>query len=282
METPYDEEYYGWLTECAVGSARVIVPLVLDLVQPKSVVDVGCGVGAWPAVFREHGVEEAWGVDGDWVDTKALRIPREHFVEADLNAPLDLGRRFDLVVSLEVAEHLDEANAVTFVETLTRHGPVVLFSAAVPDQGGASHVNEQWPAYWVEHFRQQGYAVADPFRRAIWEDDRVAWWYTQNVFLFVREDRLGAAPRLQEEVSRTPDAILPVVHPRLFALCHERVEAQREHGDKLWAWAVGLEEEAAALRTLPVRKVLRALPGRVVRTLTARVRSALAGKHAGP
>lgn len=265
MERLYDEEYYDWLTERTVESARVVVPLVLDLVQPRSILDVGCGIGLWPAVFHEHGVGEVWGVDGAWVDSEALRIPRERFIEADLSAPLRLDRSFDLVVSLEVAEHLAEASAETFVDTLTRHGPVILFSAAIPGQGGTGHVNEQWPDYWITRFHRRGYVVADALRREVWEDERVAWWYAQNLFVFVREDSLAAHPRLAREAERTPARVLPVVHPEMFGGCRQQASALRARADELWAWAVHLEEAVAAAQRpdrISPKLALRALASR--------------------
>ena len=142
-ENIYNEDYYDALKEGARDSARVLVPLVLDLVDARSVVDVGCGLGTWLSVFREHGIEELLGIDGPHIDTSSLEIAPEHFVAHDLQHPLDLERHFDLVVSLEVAEHLPAACAETFVSSLVGLGPVILFSAAIPAQGGEHHVNEQ-------------------------------------------------------------------------------------------------------------------------------------------
>ncbi len=117
-ENIYDEDYYDALKEGARDSARVLVPLVLDLVDAESVVDVGCGLGTWLSVFREHGIEELLGIDGPHIDPSLLEIPPERFVTHDLEHPLDLERRFDLVVSLEVAEHLPAGCAETFVSSL--------------------------------------------------------------------------------------------------------------------------------------------------------------------
>src|SRR5262245_44009168 len=133
---PYTNEYYRALSDGARRSARVVLPLVLEFVRPRSVIDVGCGLGTWLAVFREHGVEDVWGMDGDHVDREWLEIPADRFLAHDLSQPLRLGRSFDLVVSLEVAEHLPPSCADAFVESLTRLGPLLLFSAAAPYQGG--------------------------------------------------------------------------------------------------------------------------------------------------
>src|SRR5438874_4807793 len=124
----------------------------MQRVSPRSVVDFGCGLGIWLEKFVLHGVEDYVGVDGPWVPQDDLHFRQDHFVAARLDRPLRLGRRFDLAVALEVAEHLPDHRGSTFVRTIVEHAPCVLFSAAVPQQGGTDHVNEQWPDYWAELF----------------------------------------------------------------------------------------------------------------------------------
>ena len=119
-----------------------VVPIVLDLIRPGSVVDVGCGLGEWLATFQEHGVSDILGIDGDYVDRDMLYIPQQDFKTIDLNRPFTLNRTFDLAVCLEVAEHLEAEHANDFVESLTRLAPIILFSAAIPLQSGTNHVNE--------------------------------------------------------------------------------------------------------------------------------------------
>src|SRR5262249_37347034 len=96
---PASNGYYRALSDGARRSARVVLPLVLEFVRPRSVIDVGCGLGTWLAVFREHGVADVWGVDGDYVDRERLEIPAGRFLAHDLSQPLPLGRSFALVVS---------------------------------------------------------------------------------------------------------------------------------------------------------------------------------------
>lgn len=212
--TEYPSDYHSGLREGALRSAREIVPLVMEFVRPASVVDVGCGSGAWLSVFQEQGVGDVCGVDADWVDRDSLLFPPDRFIAADLEKPLQLDRRFDLVVSLEVAEHLIPESAQSFVDSLVRLGPVLLFSAAVPFQGGTNHFNEQWPGYWAAYFAQRGYVDIDCLRHSIWDNERVEWWYAQNVLFFVRKDRLALYPALQAK--HQPDAPRPLslVHPR--------------------------------------------------------------------
>lgn len=197
-------------------SARHIVPLVLGLIKPKSVVDVGCGTGDFLSVFYEKGIHDICGVDGPWVDKKNLRIPDALFLPTDLTKPLNLHRTFDLAVSLEVAEHLDQKFAKTFIHSLTRLSPVVLFSAAIPFQGGVHHVNEQWPEYWASLFEREGYLPIDCIRRAVWDNPEVSVWYAQNSFLFVSRNHLTQNSKLQLEWERSKGFPFSMVHPKLY------------------------------------------------------------------
>jgi hypothetical protein len=168
------------------------------------------------SVFEEHGVEDVWGVDGGWVNKKRLEIAEERFVPFNLEQPFHMDRRFDLVVSLEVAEHLPEECANTFVESLTRLGPVVLFSAAIPHQDGANHINCQWPEYWAERFDEKDYVVIDCLRRKIWRNENVAKWYRQNILMFAAREHLEEHPSLSEAYTLHGTSQLSVVLPEKY------------------------------------------------------------------
>src|SRR5262249_48549974 len=133
-------------SEASEASARTVLPIVFDLWRPASVVDVGCLFGGWAAVASELGVGEVLGIDGGYVDRSRVPAP---FLPHAPPQPLLIDRRFDLAISLEVAHYLPERRAAGFVADLCRLAPAVLFSAAIPHQGGYGHVNEQWPAYWA-------------------------------------------------------------------------------------------------------------------------------------
>lgn len=209
----YDEQFFHDRSGSR-RSADVVVPQILDLIEPRSVVDVGCGTGTWLAAFLEQGVEDVLGIDGDYVPLDKLEIPQDRFVEANLEQPLELGRRFDLAVSLEVGEHLPETAAAAFVDSLVRLSNLVLFSAAIPDQYGTHHINEQWQDWWADRFEHHGYVAVDALRPRLWRDDRVEWWYIQNTLLYVDPVELERRPRLEELHARTARDQLALVHPR--------------------------------------------------------------------
>jgi SAM-dependent methyltransferase len=209
----YGPDFFDRLQGRSLLSAKVIVPLVMKLVGPKSVVDIGCGTGTWLSVFREWGVAEVYGVDGDWVDDSQLEIQTDQFQRRDLTHPLVLTRQFDMAMSLEVAEHLPADSADTFVDTLVRLAPVVLFSAATPYQGGHHHLNEQWPEYWALRFAARGYRVADCLRDKVWEDERVSYWYRQNILLFCKQKFLAVHAELHRHAEASGLSHLKRIHP---------------------------------------------------------------------
>jgi SAM-dependent methyltransferase len=189
----YRTDFYRFLASFAVRSAQRIVPKLTAAVRIRNVVDFGCGQGAWLSVWTATGASVT-GVDGPYVDRRHLLIGTDDFHAADLAAPIDLVRQFDLVQSLEVAEHLPATKAGQFVDTLTAHGPCVLFSAAVPGQGGENHINEQPLDYWRAFFRERQYAAVDYLRPLICDDPEIAPWYRCNIMLYVKDDAIASLP----------------------------------------------------------------------------------------
>jgi SAM-dependent methyltransferase len=220
-ETPkrmnvYDRKFFAKLAEEGRCSARALLPVLLEIYRPTSVVDVGCGSGTWLAVSQELGIGDVFGIDGAYVDPLLLEIPSDRFLSTDLAEPLVLSRRFDLVVCLEVAEHLPAASAETLVESLTQLGPVVLFGAAIPHQGGVNHINEQWPEYWTELFRNRGYVLIDCIRPQIWNNEEIMWWYRQNTLLFVQHSQMESVAALREAARCPGLGGLALVHPESY------------------------------------------------------------------
>lgn len=212
----YRREWFAARAPATRSSAEAIVPYIVDVIRPQSVVDVGCGPGTWLAVALETGVPRVLGIDGDWIDTDQLEIPVERFVRRDLVSDrVELDERFDLAVSLEVAEHLPIERASAFVQDLVTLAPVVLFSAAVPCQGGTDHRNEQWPAYWERLFGEHDYIGVDCVRPRYWTDERVRYFYAQNAVLYVDKRRLNEFPGLNGAVG-LGEPVRSLVHPRLY------------------------------------------------------------------
>lgn len=209
----YDETFLDNATRWNSASARRVAAILQPLLRARSVLDVGCAQGAWLRAWKEAGVAEIAGVDGSYVDRSRLQIPAESFVDRDISQAFDLGRSFDLVQCLEVAEHLPAAQAATLVDNLVRHGTTILFSAAPPGQGGENHVNEQPYEYWRALFRERGYDAMDAVRPLVKADPDVADFYRYNIFLYARSDVVATlAPGLA--AARVPaQRALPDISP---------------------------------------------------------------------
>ena len=184
----YDKVFFDQMTEGSLTSARVVLPILFRYSKPTSIVDVGCGRGTWLRAAAEYGVEQLLGIDGGYVERDTLLIDEQSFRAWNLAERIELPRRFDLAISVEVAEHLPLYRAETFVADLVKLSDMVLFSAALPYQGGTDHINEQWLEFWAILFRRHDYVPCDLFRRQIWGDKRVEFWYSQNLLLFCKQD----------------------------------------------------------------------------------------------
>lgn len=230
----YDQRFFSQTTASAAPSAQVVAPLLLRLVQPQSVLDVGCGEGAWLKAFQDQGVPRLLGLDGSYVDRSQFLLDSACFRAADLARPVELEESFDLALCLEVAEHLPARQSRPLVRLLTRAAPVVLFSAAVPGQLGVGHVNEQWPGYWEARFAEHGYRRLDPIRRHIFQDARVAGWYQQNLFLYASAQALAGSPALRAEADRCAGQEIELVYRHVLGRYQSLRGLLRELPRALW------------------------------------------------
>ncbi len=211
-EKVYSKKYYGAQSKGSLNSANETIPVILQYINPRSIVDVGCGIGTWLKVWMEKGVTDVLGIDGDYVSTGQLLIDRSNFLATDLEKPITVARHFELAMSLEVAEHIKPEFARTFITSLCSLSNVVLFSAAVPNQGGALHYNEQYPDYWIGIFNELGYLPYDCIRENIWMNDQIDGCYRQNMLFFVKKE----VAHLYQNITKENKKILPVVHPIHF------------------------------------------------------------------
>ena len=196
----YDSTFFDYVNSGAITSANRLLPKLQEHIHVRSVLDVGCGQGAWLSAWRDLGVENLLGLDGDYVDRGKLLVTESEFKATDLTNGFRLGQRFELVQSLEVAEHLPMSCAAGFIDSLVAHSDLCLFSAAPKGQGGDNHVNEQPYDYWRAHFARHGYQVFDFVRPLVASDGEVEPWYRFNVFLYASRAR---AVTLPVEVQKT-------------------------------------------------------------------------------
>lgn len=214
----YNSRYYQWQSIGASKSSRVIVPLVTSFVEPKSVIGVGCGVGAWLKTFADGGIKDYLGIDGSYIDRSKLLIPRKYFIAKDLSRPLGLKRRFDLAICLEVIEHIPPSKSGQLVKSPTKLSDCVMFSGAVPFQGGTDHKNERWQSYWIAKFKKYNYIAVDALRPKIWNNQLVDWWYRQNTLLLVKDTALKNYPQLAHAYALQAYTIVDIVHPQKYLM----------------------------------------------------------------
>lgn len=207
----YDREFYGD-QQIAYNSAKCILDLVSKWHKPRSVIDIGCGLGTWLKVWQELDSSiKIVGLDGNDVESDERYIPLDSYGKVDLTQNYtqsllvaskliskQMGgggetqrtdKPFELAQSFEVAEHLYAQYAPNFIKLLTSLSDIILFSAAIPYQGGVHHVNEQPPAYWAELFAQNDYVCIDCIRSQIWNNESISFWYSQNILLFVHTSK---------------------------------------------------------------------------------------------
>ncbi|MEO7311371.1 MAG: methyltransferase domain-containing protein [Chitinophagaceae bacterium] len=191
-----------------------IVPVLMEMFSPSSVVDVGCGTGTFLRVFKEYGVQKITGLDGGWVNRDKLMIGNNEFIETDLEKPVDLPQKYDLVICLEVVEHLVETSADSIISSLVRLGDTIIFSAAFPGQGGQNHINEQPISYWQQKFSAHGFEYYDVLRSKLWDNKDVNWWYKQNMFLVTKKP---LAPT-DASLAGAGNPIQQLIHPDVYLM----------------------------------------------------------------
>ncbi len=224
-----------------VSGATATLQLFFDGKPPKSLLDVGCGPGTWLRAALDLGVHEIYGVDGVPLEGHALLIPRQFFQVEDISEGFDLGRKFDIVLCLEVAEHLSADAAPRLIETLVAHSDVIVFSAAAVGQQGQHHINCQWPSYWQHLFNAHGYICDDAVRWQIWDLQEIEPWYRQNIFLAKH------APLVAGKEAR----IKAVIHPALVGASETQRSVmirQIERGSETISWYLSILPRALAAK----------------------------------
>jgi 2-polyprenyl-3-methyl-5-hydroxy-6-metoxy-1,4-benzoquinol methylase len=200
MQRLYDDHFYNSFEEGSLRSAEEVVPSLLKYLQPHSVLDVGCAHGVWLSIWLTHGVDDVMGIDGAHIDVRKLIISSSKFVVLDLEQHYDLGRRFDLVMALGIAEYLPPAAAANFVASLCRHGDMVLFASAEPEADGEFFSNRQPAEYWRGLFVVQGYQPFDFVRPLLMDNQVIEPRYRRNTMLYVNSK---VTPLLPQAIQST-------------------------------------------------------------------------------
>lgn len=215
----YDQSFMSYTANSSYYSAKKISRLISEAMKIKSVLDIGCALGTWLKCWREVGIDDVTGVDGDYVTKPNIVIPESHFLHFDISQEFDLNRKFDLVQSLEVGEHISLNQSEIFIENIARHAdPFILLSTAPPGQGGENHVNEQPYSFWKRRLEEKGFLCYDCIRPIIKNEKSIQFWYRYNLFLYVHSNALSHLPDAWKNSFIEPGVEPRDISPKWFKL----------------------------------------------------------------
>ena len=185
----YNTSFFNYVDSLQASSHPIMAATIAHRFKLENVIDIGCGSGG-----LLHSLREVGNIPGSGLEYskrgRELCMQKGLQVEfADLTEPLAIDPKHDLVCCFEVAEHLPEAFADQLVASLTSGPNHVVFSAAIPGQGGNDHVNEQPNSYWIEKFETQDFKTDKTMTeeiRAEWRSGEVVDWFANNVMVFCR------------------------------------------------------------------------------------------------
>lgn len=184
----YNKDFY--LAEQSFLSAKNVIQNFSEYYKPDSVIDIGCGVGTWLKAWQDTGVNKIKGLDCNNVQDEFLYVNREYIEKVDLEKHKNSSdERFDLAMSLEVAEHLPKTDSANFVDLITSYSDIIIFSAAIPYQPGTRHINCQPLQFWVDLFNKKNYQCFDFLRPKLIKNNQVDFWYKQNILVFVKNEK---------------------------------------------------------------------------------------------
>jgi hypothetical protein len=177
----YTNDYRLEISPTSEQSAQEVFKALkeLEIYHGGSVVDIGGGIGSWGTEIEDYTLVD-YNVPTELLLTK-------NYIDHDLREPLKLPRKYDLAICVEVVEHLPENFANTLIQSLTESSDTILFSAAIPNQGGLNHYNEQWPTYWAMKFITHGfYPFHTDIRQLLYDNKKVDLWYRNNLMIFTK------------------------------------------------------------------------------------------------
>jgi SAM-dependent methyltransferase len=160
--------------------ANALTQYLLEI-DTTTVVDFGCGLGDYARAFKFAGLKvEAY--DGN-PNTEAISEGTGKVL--DLSKPFYLGKKFDVVMSLEVGEHIPAEFEDQFIDNITKHAKKhLIISWAVEGQGGSGHVNCKNNDYIIEQVVDRGFKYNAEASEALRKSATNASWFSYTLLVF--------------------------------------------------------------------------------------------------
>lgn len=156
---------------------------IIEKYSPATVLDIGCAFGYLVSALRNKGVQ-AYGIDiSEYALSQADEKikPYVKVMSALDNLPDEFPKKYDLVVSIEMIEHLYEDDGLKVIKKMTEYSDMILLSSTDNDFAEPTHVNVQPKEYWCEKFAEHNYY------RDLHIDLR---YISPNAYLFQRNDSM--------------------------------------------------------------------------------------------
>lgn len=227
----YNKKFFDYIDNQSFESAKIILNEVRKLINFNSVIDVGCGTGSW--LRAAHTLSEkinSIGIDGEYAKN-TFKCKEAQFISFDLEQNFEnkINYKSDLVICMEVAEHLKPDRSTTFIENLCNFSDIILFGAAVKHQRGTLHINEQPQSYWIDKFKKNNYSPYYLPRKKLWTNDKIinTPYYVSNSFLFVRDGNTSLEKLLKFKVR--DDDVVDIVHPVYLDWLQDKNSPFRTH-----------------------------------------------------
>lgn len=163
----YNEDYYNrYIIQEGAGGylqssiqRKILHDIAYDLImlcKPKSLLDVGCAAGYLVEAALSYDVD-AFGMDVSRYIIENSVVP-EHCIRHDVSQPYPFARSFDMVVCIEVMEHLPEKDAQRAIRFMCEHADRYIYFSSTPDDiTEETHINVQTPEYWEAEFKKHGF-----------------------------------------------------------------------------------------------------------------------------
>jgi SAM-dependent methyltransferase len=202
LSGPWKKEMYADHLPDPAAFDEGFIRSVVEVCQPSTVLDLGCGQGYFVKWLRDEKVE-AWGVEGENLGS-LFRAPG-YQIQQDLSQSFDLGKTYDLVMCTEVVEHIPEIYEDVVFDNIAHHTHrYLVFSGATPGQGGTGHINEKPETYWFACLVRRGFkllhAASVQTRLSSTLD-----WYVKNISIWElqksEEDRLEKVETIAAQYS---------------------------------------------------------------------------------